>query len=190
MRDIAAEQNEKLKGARAWRILDSVVYFAFVLMIALAVRSFVVEPIRVEGTSMIPTLEDKEHMFVDKLAFWTRMPERGEIIICYYPGYKESCVKRVMALPGETISIIKGEIWINGEKLDESEYWNDEIWNDYEGITVGPNEIFVMGDNRNGSKDSRNASVGCIPMGRVVGRVRAVIWPVSRFRLIKKAEYK
>ncbi len=189
MRDIAIDENARMKGARAWKYLDTISYLALVVMIALAVRAFVVEPVRVDGTSMDPTLEHREMMFVEKLSLWKGMPARGDIVICFYPGYKDSCVKRAIALPGETISVIDGNVWIDGKKLDESAYWNDYIEGDFEGVTVGKNELFVMGDNRNASKDSRNPSVGSIPMGHVIGHARAVFWPLTHFRTLGRVEY-
>ena len=138
---------------------------------------------------MVPTLVHNEYMLVEKVSYWFGMPKRGDIIICYYPGYKESCVKRVIGLPGETVSIQDGTVLINGIPLNESDYWNDEIYGDMEGKTVGRREVFVMGDNRNGSKDSRNDTVGCIPMTKVVGKVRAVLFPFSRAKRVQDPQY-
>jgi signal peptidase I len=114
---------------------------------------------------------------------------RGDIVICFYPGYTESCVKRVIGLPGETVSISGGDIYIDGELLDESDYWQGEIIGDMEPVTVGNREVFVVGDNRNGSKDSRNPSVGCVPYSKVVGRVIAVVWPVSEYETFSRMVY-
>ena len=100
LRNLSEEQIEKRRGVRFWRNLDFFLYLALVVLIALAVRSFFFEPIRVEGDSMIPTLFDGEHMFVEKMSYWYNEPARGEIIICYYPGYTACCVKRVIGLPG------------------------------------------------------------------------------------------
>ncbi len=158
-------------------------------MVALVIRAFFVEPIRVDGDSMLPTLIDGEHMVVEKLSYWTRGPARGEIIICFYPGYTESCVKRVIGLPGDAICVRNGRIYVNGEALDESSYWTGDIIGEMEPVTVGEKEVFVVGDNRNSSKDSRAPSVGCIPYNKIVGRVTAVIWPLSEFKKISKVDY-
>lgn len=158
-------------------------------MAALVIRAFFVEPIRVDGDSMMPTLIDGEHMVVEKLSYWTRGPARGEIVICFYPGYTESCVKRVIGLPGDTVVVRNGRIYVNGEALDESSYWTGDIIGEMEPVTVGEKEVFVVGDNRNSSKDSRTASVGCIPYNKIVGRVTAVIWPISEFKKMSKVDY-
>lgn len=181
LRAQAENQYEDMKGARFYRNVDFFLYILLVVLIALGIRAFLAEPIRVDGASMEPTLTDAEHMFVEKVSYWFSQPQRGDIIICFYPGYKESCVKRVIGLPGEAVAVQDGIVLINGAPLNERAYWSGEIYGDMEPVIVGAKQVFVMGDNRNGSKDSRNPSVGCIPYRRVEGRVRAVIWPVQNF---------
>lgn len=178
-----------MRGARFYRNLDFLIYILVVVTCALGIRAFLFEPIRVEGDSMVPTLLNGEHMFVEKVSYWFHGPQRGDIIICYYPGYTESCVKRVIGLPGDTVEVREGRVLLNGEALDESLYWSGEIFSDTSPVTVGKKELFVMGDNRNGSKDSRAASVGCIPYAKVVGRVRCVIWPVGSLRSFAHVNY-
>lgn len=189
LRGISEEQTEKMKGTRFWRNLDFLLYLFLVVVLAFGVRNYLVEPVRVDGESMVPTLVDGEHMLVEKASYWFRTPARGEIIICYYPGYTESCVKRVIGLPGETVQIEGGIVYINGAPLDERDYWNDTIAGDYPAYTVPEGMVFVMGDNRNYSKDSRNASVGAIPPEKVVGRVLGVLWPLDRARLLSEVKY-
>jgi len=189
LRGIAEKQAEKMKGARYWRNLEFCLSLAAVIVLALGIRGFVAEPIRVSGSSMVPTLYHGEHMLVEQVSYWTRLPRRGEIIICYYPGYEESCVKRVIGLPGETVAVHDGKLFIDGEALVETPYWGGWINGEMADVTVGERELFVVGDNRNGSKDSRNASVGCIPMRKVLGRVRAVLWPTDGFRIMEEVNY-
>ena len=186
---LTEEQQDKLRGSRFWRRLDFCISLALLIVVALSIRAFIAEPIRVDGDSMYPTLTHGEHMLVEKASYWFRTPARGEIIICYYPGYTESCVKRVIGLPGETVQIEGGIVYINGAPLDERLYWNDLIAGDYPAYTVPEGMVFVMGDNRNYSKDSRNASVGAIPPEKVVGRVLGVLWPLDRFRLLSEVKY-
>ena len=182
LRDVAAYEQERVSGGAFWRNLDFFIYLAVVVVIAFSIRAFLFEPIRVDGSSMTPTLLNREEMLVEKVSYWFGAPQRGDIVICYYPGYTESCVKRVVGLPGETVSVSGGKFYINGIALDESAYWNDEIHGDMEAVTVGESEVFVVGDNRNGSKDSRDSRVGAIPLEKVVGRVRMVIWPLANAR--------
>ena len=189
LRDRAEEQYENMRGARSFRNMEFILYILFVVLAALAIRSFIAEPIRVDGDSMVPTLVHNEDMFVEKMSYWVNDPQRGDLIICFYPGYTKSCVKRVIGLPGETVEVREGAIYIDGKPLDESAYWDGEIIGDAAPITVGARQVFVVGDNRNGSKDSRNPSVGCIPYAKVVGRVVAVVYPFDEFETFSRGTY-
>ncbi len=186
----AEQRYENMRGARADRNIDFVLYILMVVVLALGVRTFLAEPIRVEGNSMVPTLLDGEHMFVEKVSYWCKQPARGDVLICFYPGYDESCVKRVIGLPGETVAVTNGVVTVDGAPLDESLYWTEQISGDTQPVTVPDKQVFVIGDNRNFSKDSRSPSVGPIPYYKVVGRVRAVIWPLSVYRTFPSVEYR
>lgn len=167
-------------------------YLAGVVIAALAIRLFLFEPVRVDGDSMIETLHNNEYMFTEKVTYWFREPERGEIITCFYPGYTISCVKRVIAIEGDSIAIRDGHVYINGEAIDESAYINLEgeslswggMFGEMDEVTVPEDCVFVMGDNRNDSKDSRAETVGFIPDYRIVGICRAVIWPFAERRKV------
>ncbi len=189
LRDRAEEQYENMRGSRSYRNVSFLLYIALVVLVALTIRSFIAEPIRVDGDSMIPTLVHNEDMLVEKLSYWFEEPQRGDIAIVYYPGYTESCVKRVIGLPGDTVEVREGVFYINGKALDERAYWNDTIIGDMAPVSVGARQVFVVGDNRNGSKDSRNPSVGCIPYAKVVGRVVAVVYPFDQFESISRVTY-
>jgi len=189
LRDRAEDQYENMRGSRSFRNVSFLLYIALVVLVALTIRSFIAEPIRVDGDSMIPTLVHNEDMFVEKMSYWFEDPQRGDIIICFYPGYTESCVKRVIGLPGETVEVKDGKFLIDGAALDESAYWNGEIIGDMDPITIPARHVFVVGDNRNGSKDSRSASVGPIPYAKVVGRVIAVVYPFNEFESFSRVTY-
>ena len=189
LRREAEQQYENLRGARFYRNADFLVYLLSVLVVAFAVRAFVFEPVRVQGSSMYPTLLHGEHMFVEKVTYWKQAPQRGDIIICYYPGYRESCVKRVIGLPGERVELRGGQVYINGILLEEGSYYQGPMADPDGSWLLGEEELFVMGDNRGGSKDSRADSVGPIPYSQVVGRVRAVIWPPDGIRSVERVVY-
>lgn len=163
---------------------EFVLWLVIVLAAALALRLFFVEPVRVVGDSMHDTLVNGERMLVEKVSYWFRTPERGEIIICFYPHHTTSCVKRVIGVAGDTVEIRGGILYLNGEKLNESEYWEDRIDHDMEAYSVPEGHVFVVGDNRNESSDSRNPLVGAIPLERVVGKVMGVIWPLDEARRV------
>ena len=161
--------------------LDFLLYLVTVVIIALSIRLFVFEFVQVVGPSMYPTLVNSEDMFVEKLTYTVSKPQRGDVIICRYPGQPENIVKRIVGLPTETISVVDGCVYIDGEQLDESAYWNDEIYGDMSPVTIPEGYIFVMGDNRNESADSR--MVGPLPYSKIFGKVQGVVFPfdVSRW---------
>lgn len=166
------------------------------LLIAFLARSFVFEPVRVDGNSMYPTLHNGEFMYVSKLDYGTAFlgipftgigvyvpiggePERFDVIVCNYPnrltdtGARQNFVKRVVGLPGDTVEIRDGFLYVNGVKYDEP-FLAEYIAQDYGPSTMGKGEYFVMGDNRNNSNDSR--ATGPISRDMIVGRVEGVIW--------------
>lgn len=173
--------------------LSFLLMLACVILAALALRQFIAEPTRVKGDSMQYTLLHKEGLLVEKVSYWFGAPERGDIVIVKYPNSADRYVKRIIALPGETIEIREDRfVYINGERLDESAYAGDwygkidlpmETKGSKNGkYTVPEGHYFVMGDNRNDSTDSRHKLVGAIPEDKVLGRVRAVVWPLNKIR--------
>lgn len=182
LRRAAEDYHEKDPAYKRDANAQFAIYLVAIIVFALAVRLFIFEPVRVDGDSMYDTLVDGERMFVEMVSYWVSRPQRGQIITCFYPGYTVSCVKRVMATAGETIEIRGGKVYVDGAELDESAYWEGTIMGDMAPVTVPEGCVFVMGDNRNDSKDSRSSSVGCIPFERIVGRCHSVIWPISDAR--------
>lgn len=171
--------------------IDFFLWLAVFVALALAVRMFVFEPVLVDGDSMYPTLLHGERMFVEKVSYLIEPPGRGDILICRYPNYRENCVKRVIGLPGEVVSVSGGVVYVNGEPLEESAYWRGDaggtlLRQDMAPVTVPENNVFVMGDNRNYSDDSRDPYVGPIPYARVIGKVHSVIWPLGEIRSVYK----
>ena len=140
---------------------------------------------------MEPTLDSGDNLIVDKISYRFRAPERFDIIVFPWK-YEESTyyIKRIIGLPGETVQIDEnGTIYINGEVLQES-YGREVIKAEYVGlaaepITLGEDEYFVMGDNRNNSTDSRSAMVGNIKREDIIGRAWVRIWPFSKFGILK-----
>lgn len=180
MRKSADRQNDSEPAFKKNYNRGTVLWLVFVLIAAMAIRGYVFQNTRVDGDSMLPNFFTNEQVFVEKLSFLVRAPERGEVIICRYSDYGETAViKRVIALPGETIEIKDGKTYINGSLLDESAYWNDYIIGDMDPVTVPEDCVFVMGDNRNVSLDSRIE--GPVPYYRIIGRAVFVMWPLSSF---------
>lgn len=137
--------------------------------------------VRVDGLSMNPTLQHGEYVLVSRLAYKTGTPERGDIIVFSYPiDQKQDLIKRVIGLPGETVTIRNSEVLINGEKLKETYIAQPPI---YSGEwTVGEGQLFVLGDNRNDSKDSHQW--GLLPIENVIGKALLIYWPPPEWNLI------
>ena len=182
-RDAREELHKKDEPYRRAANSDFIIYLLTLMAVAIFIRTFIFEPVQCIGISMYPTLVDGEGMFTEKLTYTVSAPQRDDIIICRYPYHTEKCVKRVIAVPGDRISISDGAIYLNGEKLDESAYWDGYIENsEMPEVTVPERSLFVVGDNRNHSGDSRH--VGFIPYCQVKGKVRAVMTPFSQARWI------
>lgn len=182
-RDAREELHKKDEPYRRAANSDFIIYLLTLMAVAICIRTFIFEPVQCIGISMYPTLVGGEGMFTEKLTYTVSAPQRDDIIICRYPYHTEKCVKRVIAVPGDRISISDGAIYLNGEKLDESAYWDGYIEDsEMPEVTVPERSLFVVGDNRNNSGDSRH--VGFIPYCQVKGKVRAVITPFSQARWI------
>ena len=182
-RDAREELHKKDEPYRRAANSDFIIYLLTLMAVAIFIRTFIFEPVQCIGISMYPTLVGGEGMFTEKLTYTVSAPQRNDIIICRYPYHTEKCVKRVIAVPGDRISISDGAIYLNGERLDESAYWSGYIVNsEMPEVTVPARNLFVVGDNRNNSGDSRH--VGFIPYCQVKGKVRAVMTPFSQARWI------
>ena len=169
-------------------ILSWVFYIAFVLVLTWVIITFVGQRTRVDGRSMINTLHDGDNLIVEKLSYRFSDPKRFDIIVFPPTGKKEYYIKRIIGLPGETVQIDEnGNIYINGELLEEN-YGAETIQNPGRAakpITLGDDEYFVMGDNRNNSKDSRSEEVGNVKRSQIIGRAWLRIWPLNKFGLLK-----
>ena len=182
-RDAREELHKKDEPYRRAANSDFIIYLLTLMAVAIFIRTFIFEPVQCIGISMYPTLVGGEGMFTEKLTYTVSAPQRDDIIICRYPYHTEKCVKRVIAVPGDRISISDGAIYLNGQKLDESAYWDGYIEDsEMPEVTVPERSLFVVGDNRNNSGDSRH--VGFIPYCQVKGKVRAVMTPFSQARWI------
>ena len=130
------------------------------------------------------TLSNNEHMWVGKLGYRiSGGPARGDVVVCHYNGHTENYVKRVVALGGDTVAIEEGTLRVNGVPVPES-YIKEPMVRDFDEVTVPHGYVFVMGDNRNASLDSRSEGVGPIPLDQIVGKVLVVLWPLGGLRAI------
>jgi len=186
----AAPSQEKKKNVKK-EIISWVLTLGSAVLIALFIRTFIFEPIFVDGQSMCDTLQDREVMLVTKPEYIFGEPQRGDVVICKYPGRTENFVKRLMGVPGDTIEVRDNVVYINGEALDEpylTPSRNDDGFS-MEAMTLGDDEYFVMGDNRDNSHDSRNyygyGKPATLTRSQIIGHVRCVIYPFSDIRGIE-----
>lgn len=172
-------------------LLNTGLYLLFVLVATWLLITFVVQRTEVEGSSMEATLSDGDNLLVDKITYRFKEPERFDIIVFPFQ-YKEDTyyIKRIIGMPGETVQIDEsGKIYIDGEVLEES-YGREVIRPELVGraaepVTLGEDEYFVMGDNRNNSSDSRTEVVGNIHRKDIIGRAWVRIWPLENFGVLK-----
>ena len=148
------------------------------------IRQFVVELYIVDGPSMRPTLQSQERLVVNKFIYDFRAPQKGEILVFEYPrDTSRDFIKRVIATPGDTIEIKDGRVYVNDQMLDE-DYILEKTRSEYPKATVPQGTVFVMGDNRNNSEDSRFADVGFVPYKLIKGKAVLVFWPFSAFKTL------
>ncbi len=170
-------------------ILSTSLYLLIVLCLTYIVIHFVGQRTQVIGGSMETTLSENDNLIVDKLTYRFREPKRFDIVVFPFQYEKDTYyIKRIIGLPGETIFIDEeGNIFIDDELLTES--YGKEIIKDagraYEPVTLGEDEYFVMGDNRNNSQDSRDPTVGNIARSDIIGRAWIRIWPLNKFGTLK-----
>ena len=150
---------------------------AVVLLAALLVRAYVFSLTTVQGPSMMDTLQSGQVVAVDKTYFHLHEPQRGMVVICRYPGSRDYFVKRIAALSGDTIEITGGVTYVNGQAMEE-DYVSYPCRDDFGPYTVEEGCVFVLGDNRANSHDSR--SEGALSCDMIVGRVVAVFFPLGQ----------
>lgn len=170
-------------------IVSTSLYLLVVLIITYLVIHFVGQRTEVDGQSMEPTLQDQDNLIVDKITYRFRDPQRYDIIVFPFQYQKNTYyIKRIIGLPGETVQIdLEGNIYIDGEVLEEG-YGKEVILDPGNAITpifLGEDEYFVMGDNRNNSKDSRTSAVGVIHRKNIIGRAWVRIWPLNKFGVLQ-----
>ena len=180
-------KKDKPKKSMKQEIFEWIMVFVVAAALAFVVRTFIFEPVRVDGSSMLNTLVDGDFMIATKFDYLLDDPERFDIVICDYPNADDGKyrVKRVIGLPGETVELRAGELYVNGEHLEQNfDMTPNETY--YGPLTVPEGSYLVLGDNRNNSKDSRSPMVGPLKRSLIKGHVRCVVFPFSRIQWVEK----
>ncbi len=169
-----------VRGYRAWLrdIAVSVAVSAFII-------GFLYQPVRVEGTSMLPVLQDQDRLFIDKIAYRVGEIHGGDVVVFQYPlDRSKSYIKRVIALPGDDLRIDRGRVIVNGVRLKESyvpkRYADDRSLPE---MVLSPNQYFVMGDHRSISSDSRD--FGPVERNLIYGKAVFVYWPMEQMGVVR-----
>lgn len=188
---MGTKKNKKKKAMLVFlkSFMSTSLYLLFVLFLTYIMLTYVCKKTEVEGESMETTLFDGQQLMMDKLTYRFKEPRRFDIVVFpYQHGKRTLFVKRIIALPGESIRIDnEGIIYINGEELKES-YGTEAIEDPGIAIaelTLGDDEFFVLGDNRNYSIDSRFVEVGNVKKSDILGRVLFRIWPLDTIGFVK-----
>lgn len=168
-------------------LLELLVRIIIILVVCYLIVTFVGQRTVVSGSSMTPTLEHKDNLIVDKISYRFQDPKRFDVVVFDYQDGRYF-IKRIIGLPGETVQIINGNVYINNVLLEEDIYGSESIV--YAGraaqpIVIGPDEYFVLGDNRNGSKDSRVEEVGNVKRSQIQGKALLRIWPLNKIGFVK-----
>lgn len=166
-----------------------ILYILIIIGLTYLIITFVGQRTRVSGSSMETTLHNGDNLIVDKLSYRFRDPKRYDIIVFPYK-YEENTyyIKRIIGMPGETLQIKDGYVYIDGEQLTSDIYGNELIKDPQtaeDPVTLGEDEYFVMGDNRNHSMDSRDPSVGVLKKSDLMGRAWVRIYPFNNVGVIR-----
>ena len=157
----------------------------FAALTAIVIVVFVVQPVRVEGTSMQPNLADQERIFVNKFVYHLSDIQRGDVVVFWYPKDRsKSFIKRIIGLPGEVVEVGQGIVYVDGKPLQEHYLLSEYVdYYSYPPVKVGRDSYFVMGDHRNSSNDSRHW--GCVPASSIFGKAIFRYWPVSKMGVVE-----
>ncbi|BAY61448.1 signal peptidase I [Calothrix brevissima NIES-22] len=172
---------------RGWQ--ENLILMAIALVLAFAIRTFIAEPRYIPSDSMLPTLHTGDRLVVEKISYRFHPPQTGDIVVFQPPeelqrrGYPQdqAFIKRVIGQPGETVSVARGKVYLDGKALAE-DYIAEPANSPYSPHTVPEGEFFVMGDNRNDSNDSRYW--GFLPQKYIIGRATFRFWPLNRIGFI------
>ncbi len=166
--------------------VKTLISYILIILAVVLIRVFLIDPFRVDGSSMNTTLSDGEIMILNKIVYKKKDIQRFDIVVINEGDKK--IIKRVIGLPGETIEYKDNKLYINGEKINDP--YPSTVTDDFSIQDIGHTKIpgdcyFVMGDNRKDSLDSRYNDVGVIKKNMIMGRAKLVIWPLNKFGIVE-----
>lgn len=180
--EIPAEQEEQSSGPGFWHFARDVLETLILSVLLFMAINTISARIRVDGSSMVPTLKNGEFVMVNRLAYKLGDPGHGDVVVFQYPHDPEQeFIKRIIGLSGDTVRISGGDVYINGTEISEP-YIAAAPRTEGEWL-VPDGHVFVLGDNRNNSQDSRN--FGYVAMGDVVGKALFIYWPPNDWGIVK-----
>ena len=179
---VGAEEASKKSGITR-TIVEIVIIVAAAFVIALLVQAFLVKPFTIHQVSMRATLEEGDRILLNRLTYHFREPARGDIVVVHSPvNADEDLVKRIVAVAGDRISISGGRLYVNGVAQVEPYLFEQDFEGQMGETLVPAGHVFVMGDNRNNSGDSR--LFGPIPRDRIIGKAFLVYWPIGHWKTL------
>ena len=164
-------------------VAEIVIIVAAALVIALLVQAFLLKPFTIPSASMEPTLRIGDRVLVNRLIYHFHSPHRGDVIVFHEPGQPagaDPLIKRVVAVAGDTVAVHDGYLYLNGTRQAEPFIMRHPILTGFAPVTVRAGSLWVMGDNRNDSADSR--VFGAVSVKAVIGKAFAVYWPLNHLK--------
>lgn len=195
---INEDDGDLLVSVSLWQVikqsaLEWIIIIALAFLISLFINECIIETTEVVGKSMDPTLKEGERLFVNKFIYKISDPKRGDIVIFLPDSEGKNYVKRIIALPGETIDINNGKVYINDKVLEETYLDGVRTYNLGSGkvfpYTLGSEEYFALGDNRSNSYDCRSEEIGALTKSLMRGKVIGRIFPFEDMKWFGKVEY-
>ena len=165
------------------------------LLIVMPIRIFIFQPFVVNGQSMEPNYHSSDYLIIDEISYRFNAPQRGDVVVFKYPKNPNfKYIKRIIGLPGDRIKISAGDVYLNGQKLDQTSFLSSDVktnggafLGEGDEVVVPEDNYFAMGDNRPFSSDSREW--GFVPKNAVIGKSFIVYWPLNRLRIVKHASF-
>ena len=183
--DSSAESPPVQAPSRRSHLVREIVETALLTAIIFLLVNAATGRFKIDGSSMEPNLHNDEYVIVDKVTYLLGKPQRGDVVVFYLEGQPKDYIKRVIGLPGETIEVSNGAVYVDGQPLDEPYVTPSNVT--YPRRQLGEAEYFVMGDNRGNSSDSR--SFGPIRLSSIVGRAWIVYWPPTDWAIVPHYTY-